>query len=75
MSPGARVSTFAAGRRSAAPASTTLIAPGLLLSAAFLVPVKKGDAFRRVLGTQAESLAGEGLAISLSGPWPAYNFI
>jgi hypothetical protein len=56
---------------------TEQAAPGsrLLLSAAFLVPVKKSSAFRAALKKQAQPLAGRGLVVSLSGPWPAYNFI
>ena len=56
---------------------TEQAAPGsrLLLSAAFLVPVKKSTAFRNSLRAHMESVAGQGLVISLSGPWPAYNFI
>jgi hypothetical protein len=56
---------------------TEQAAPGsrLLLSAAFLVPVKKSTAFRNALKKQAQPLSGHGLVISLSGPWPAYNFI
>lgn len=56
---------------------TEQAAPGsrLLLSAAFLVPVKKSAAFRNALKKQMESVGGHGLMISLSGPWPAYNFI
>ena len=52
-------------------------APGsrLLLDAAFLVPVKKGNAFRGVLRKQSQTLASSGIVVSLTGPWPPYNFI
>lgn len=47
----------------------------VLLDAAFLVRSDRTDAFRTVLRQQARSLAGSGLAASLSGPWPPYNFV
>jgi len=52
-------------------------APGsrLLLDAAFLVPVAKSGAFRTAIREQARALRGTGIETSLTGPWPAYNFI
>lgn len=52
-------------------------APGskLLLDAAFLVPAAKSGAFRSALRQQAGALRAAGVAVSLTGPWPAYNFI
>ena len=52
-------------------------APGsrLLLDAAFLVPATKAAAFRAALRTHTRALRGSGVAVSLTGPWPPYNFI
>jgi hypothetical protein len=56
---------------------TEQAAPGsrLLLDAAFLVPATKGAAFRAALRRNAEALKASGLQVSLTGPWPPYNFI
>jgi hypothetical protein len=52
-------------------------APGsrLLLDAAFLVPVKRAMAFRAALRTLVRGLGPSGIVVSLTGPWPPYNFI
>jgi hypothetical protein len=52
-------------------------APGsrLLLDAAFLVPVKRVTAFRAALRKQVRALGPSGVVVSLTGPWPPYNFI
>jgi hypothetical protein len=52
-------------------------APGsrLLLDAAFLVPTRRGAAFRAAVRRGARRLAGSGVDVSLTGPWPPYNFI
>lgn len=52
-------------------------APGarLLLDAAFLVPAAKAAAFRASLRKHTRALHGSGVAVSLTGPWPPYNFI
>ncbi len=57
--------------------STEQAAPGsrLLLDAAYLVPAQRGAAFKTALRQHARDLAGSGVAVSLTGPWPAYNFI
>jgi hypothetical protein len=47
----------------------------LLLDAAFLVPVRRTAAFRRALAAHARGLAATGIVVSLTGPWPPYNFI
>ncbi len=47
----------------------------LLLDAAFLVPVAKSGAFRTAIREQTRALRGTGIDTSLTGPWPAYNFI
>jgi Gas vesicle synthesis protein GvpL/GvpF len=47
----------------------------LLLDAAFLVPAGKGTAFRAALRRNSKTLRRSGLVLSLTGPWPPYNFI
>jgi len=61
-------------RRRTATEQTT---PGsrLLLDAAFLLPRTKANAFRNALRQQARKLTGSGLVVSLTGPWPPYNFV
>jgi hypothetical protein len=57
--------------------STEQAAPGsrLVLDAAYLVPAARAAAFRTALRHRARGLEQSGLAVSLTGPWPAYNFI
>ena len=57
--------------------STEQAAPGsrLLLDAAYLVPRHRGAAFKTAVRKHAKDLAGAGVSASLTGPWPAYNFI
>jgi hypothetical protein len=57
--------------------STEQAAPGsrLLLDAAYLVPAKRAAAFRAALRKGARSLDAAGIVVSLTGPWPPYNFI
>jgi hypothetical protein len=57
--------------------STERAAPGsrLLLDAAFLVPVRRATAFRALLRKQARAFRTAGIVVSLTGPWPPYNFI
>jgi hypothetical protein len=52
-------------------------APGsrLLLDAAFLVPADKSRAFKSAVRQHAREMRGAGVEVSLTGPWPAYNFI
>ena len=63
----------AARRRTA----TEQAAPGsrLVLDAAFLVPARRAAAFRAAVHRHARTLEDAGLSVSLTGPWPAYNFI
>ncbi len=57
-------------------ASSELPAQGsLLLDAAFLVPRTRAAAFRALASRESRSLAAQGYAISLSGPWPPYTFV
>jgi hypothetical protein len=57
--------------------ATERAAPGsrLLLDAAFLVPTSKGSAFRAALRRNTKRLGRSDLVVSLTGPWPPYNFI
>jgi hypothetical protein len=57
--------------------STEQAAPGsrLLLDAAFLVPIRRAAAFRAALRKHAGKMDAAGIVVSLTGPWPAYNFI
>jgi hypothetical protein len=57
--------------------ATEQATPGsrLLLDAAFLVPRGKTNAFRNTLRRHARTLSGSGLVVSLTGPWPPYNFV
>ena len=52
-------------------------APGsrLLLDAAFLVPARRTRAFQAVVRRHAGPLERAGISVSLTGPWPPYNFI
>jgi hypothetical protein len=47
----------------------------LLLDAAFLVPSGDGEAFEAEVERVAERLAARDCEITLTGPWPAYNFL
>ena len=52
-------------------------APGsrLLVDAAFLVPSTRATLFRAAVRRLATTARKSELAVSLTGPWPAYNFI
>lgn len=47
----------------------------VLVDAAFLVRADRAGAFRTLLRRQARILGEMGVAVSLTGPWPPYNFI
>jgi gas vesicle protein GvpL/GvpF len=47
----------------------------LLLDAAFLVSVGKSGAFRAAARQRMRDLRPLGLTMSLTGPWPPYNFV
>jgi hypothetical protein len=73
---------YAAMRRAATEAvrrtaTEQQVAPGsrVLLDAAFLVPARRAGAFRTALRRSVRTLAGTGLSVSLTGPWPPYNFV
>ena len=46
-----------------------------LLDAAFLVPAGKRAQFKAAARREAARLAKAGAELTLSGPWPAYNFV
>jgi hypothetical protein len=56
--------------------ATEQAAPGarLLLDAAFLVPAARAGGFRAALRKHARTLP-DGVVVSLTGPWPPYNFV
>jgi hypothetical protein len=47
----------------------------LLLDAAFLVPGAVPESFERAVQAVAERLAASACELTLTGPWPPYNFI
>lgn len=47
----------------------------LLLDGAFLVPAGEGEAFEAEVQRLAERLAGQSCEVTLTGPWPPYNFL
>jgi hypothetical protein len=58
--------------RNDAPASATTPP---LLEAAFLVPAGKRAKFTQAARREAAACAKAGAQVTLSGPWPAYNFV
>jgi hypothetical protein len=46
-----------------------------LLDAAFLVPTRKRTTFQAAVRQLARDAAVEGAELTVTGPWPAYNFI
>lgn len=72
---------FAELRKEAADArrrtATEQAAPGsrLLLDAAFLVPTSRTRSFRSAVRRRASQVGAAGVIVSLTGPWPPYNFI
>ncbi len=49
--------------------------PRLLLDAAFLVPEERTEEFERAVQAVSERLAASACEVTLTGPWPPYNFI
>lgn len=47
----------------------------LLLDAAFLLPTDRASGFTTLARTAADRLASLGIDVTLTGPWPAYNFV
>jgi len=72
---------FASLRREAADArrrtATEQAAPGsrLLLDAAFLVESSRAKSFRAAVSRHVRQKDLTGIVVSLTGPWPPYNFI
>lgn len=46
-----------------------------LLDAAFLVPIRRRARFRALAERAAENVMERGGRLTLTGPWPAYNFV
>jgi gas vesicle protein GvpL/GvpF len=61
----------AAHRRDVSPVETAT----LVLDAAFLVPRRRARSFRATAARAARTLAGDGCRVTLTGPWPPYNFV
>jgi hypothetical protein len=49
--------------------------PRLILDAAFLVPSERAESFERAVQAVAERLGESACTLTLTGPWPPYNFI
>jgi hypothetical protein len=47
----------------------------VVLDAAFLVPAKEAGRFRKAVAKQAKTFSGQGYEVTLTGPWPPYNFV
>ena len=47
----------------------------VVLDAAFLVPEKQARTFRKAVAAQAKSRRGDEYDVTLTGPWPPYNFV
>lgn len=47
----------------------------VLLDGAFLLPRKQAKAFGSLVRAQAKKLAAHGYQLTLTGPWPPYNFV
>ena len=50
-------------------------AAGLLVEAAYLVPLDRAPAFRAEAEAARRALASRGCLVSLTGPWPPYHFV
>ena len=71
----ADLSALAAAARRREPAATATDGGRLLLDAAFLVPVAEGGAFEAAVERCAGELAASACEVTLTGPWPPYNFV
>lgn len=47
----------------------------VLLDAAFLLPRRKAKSFQTAVRVEAKRLSAMGYELTLTGPWPAYNFV
>jgi hypothetical protein len=52
-----------------------LAAGGLLLDAAYLVPIRQLPKFRSRIAALERTARGDGMRIAVTGPWPPYNFV
>jgi hypothetical protein len=64
-----------AGRAAEAVERPIEAAGSLILDAAFLVPRAERRGFEEAVAEQARELAGAHLELTLTGPWPPYNFV
>jgi hypothetical protein len=69
----AELALLAADHRRRQQEASGVIPP--LLDAAFLVPVRRRARFRAVAERAAENVLERGGRLTLTGPWPAYNFV
>ena len=60
-------------RRHAVPAAAAT--NRMLVDAAFLVPAGSRPRFRAVLAKAASAARAQGVRVSVTGPWPPYNFV
>ena len=63
------------GRRRGPSAAEAAASSRLLLDATFLVPSRGASAFRAALRRRTRELGEAGIAVSLTGPWPPYDFV
>jgi hypothetical protein len=73
----AELSRHAAAASRREPMAPTVVesGPRLLLDAAFLVPAVEPEGFEQAVQAEAERLAAYACEVTLTGPWPPYNFI
>jgi hypothetical protein len=62
-------------RRRGPSAAETAACSRLLLDASFLVSSRRASAFRAALHRRTRELGEAGIAVSLTGPWPPYDFV
>jgi gas vesicle protein GvpL/GvpF len=61
-----------ARRRTPVPSNTTI---RVVLDAAFLLPAKQAREFRAAVARHAKACRARGCDLTLTGPWPPYNFV
>jgi hypothetical protein len=69
------LATVSSGARRRGPSAQAAACSRLLLDAAFLVPARRSSAFCATLRRRTRELGEAGIAVSLTGPWPAYDFV
>jgi hypothetical protein len=70
-----RLSAKARLARRRSPSELPAQGGSLLLDAAFLVARSRARTFRALAAREARSLAPQGYAVDLTGPWPPYTFV